>query len=177
MTLIELVPQESIFSLPQNFKLFIYSFGRNIPNSKSMLSMKLLILGKNLCSHMYVSKHITNLKCDTKSEQNIDDELVCRLKNRSSDRQLRSKRTRYRRIRNRRTRNRRIRNSRIRNRRTRNRRTRNRQTRIRRTRNWRTRKRQGIGKHVIGQHGVGEYGIGKHGIGEYRIGQRRIGEY
>ena len=97
------------------------SFGRNIPNSKSMLSMKLLISGKNLCSHMYVSKQITNLKCDTKSKQNIDDELVCRLKNHSSDRQIRSKRTRYRRIRNRRTRNRRTLNRQTLNRRTRNR--------------------------------------------------------
>ena len=45
--------------------------------------MKLLIYGKNLCSHMYVSKQITNLKCETKSRQNInyiDDELVCRRK-------------------------------------------------------------------------------------------------
>ena len=33
---------------------------------------KLLILGKNLCSHMYVSKQITNLKCETKSRQNIN---------------------------------------------------------------------------------------------------------
>ena len=46
--------------------------------------MKLLILGKNLCFHMYVSKQITNLKCETKSRHNmnyIDDELVCRPKN------------------------------------------------------------------------------------------------
>ena len=60
--------------------------------------MKLLNLGKNVCSHMYVSKQITNLKCETKSRRNInyiDDELVCRRKNYSSDRQIRNKRTRY----------------------------------------------------------------------------------
>ena len=61
--------------------LYSYCFGRNFPNSKSMLSMKLPILGKNLFSHMYVSKQITNLKYETKSRQNINyinDELVCR---------------------------------------------------------------------------------------------------
>ena len=61
-----------------------YSFKRNFPNSKSILSSKLHILGKNLCFHMYVSKQIINLKCETKSRQimnYIDDLLVCRPKN------------------------------------------------------------------------------------------------
>ena len=132
------------FSLPR-ILCHSYCFGRNFPNSKSMLSMKLPILGKNLCSHMYVSEQITNLKYETKSRQNInyiDDELVCRRKNYSSDRRIRNKRTRYRRIRNRQTRNRRTRNRRIRNRRTRNRRTRNRRTLNRRTRNRRIRNRR-----------------------------------
>jgi len=123
-----LIPQESILAF-HTILSYSYSFGRNIPNSKSMLSMKLLISGKNLCSHMYVSKHITNLKCDTKSKQNIDDELVCGLKNHCSDRQIRSKRTGYRRIRNRRTLNRRKRNRPTQNRRIRNRQIRNRRTR------------------------------------------------
>ena len=130
------------FNLPR-ILCYSYSFGRNFPNSKSMLSMKLPILEKNLCSHMYVSKQMKNLKCKTKSRQNInyiDDELVCRRKNYSSDRQIRNKRTRYRRIRNRRTRNRRTRNRRTLNRRTRNRRTRNRRIRNRQIRNRRTRK-------------------------------------
>ena len=63
-----------------------------------MLSIKLLILGKNLCSHMYANEQITNLKYETKSRQNIiyiDKKLICRRTNYSIDRQIRNKRPRY----------------------------------------------------------------------------------
>ena len=115
--------------------------------------MKLLILGKNLGSHMYVSKQITNLKCETKSRLNnkliyIDDEQVCRRTNYYGNIRIRigelgigeygigengigehgiGK--------------------------------------------------NGIGEHGIGEHGIGEYGIGEHGIGEHGIGEHEIGEY
>ena len=101
----------------------------------------------------YQDRHTTNLKCDTKSKHNIDDELVCRLKiilvigkYGVSELDTGEHGTgedgigehgigehgigEY-----------------------------------------------GIGEHGIGEHGIGEHGIGKHGIGERGIGERGIGEH
>ena len=51
------------------------------PKFKIHVKPEAAYLGEKSCSHMYVSKQITNLKCETKSRPNmnyISDELVCR---------------------------------------------------------------------------------------------------